>query len=80
MKIETIQKYLKVLLAGVLHALKGALAIAALAAAGVLFYCVATDTGYFAVVEFLAALLCVRLSLLLFYRCGRDLKKVKFSF
>ena len=79
MKKQMVKKHLGILLAGFLHALKCAGAIALLAAAVFLFYCVTIESGYFAVCKFIAALMAVALSLLLFYDCGNDLLGGKFS-
>lgn len=79
MKNAIIRKHLKTLLAGFLHALKAAAAFASIAAAVGLFYVTAIVTGYEAVGTFVAAILCIIGALLLFYFCGRDLIKGRYS-
>ena len=79
MRNELIKKHLSILLAGFLHALKGTLAAAALGAGIVLFCCVPCESGYIAVLLFAAALLIIAGSVLMFYSCGADMQKGKFS-
>ena len=79
MKKEQIKKHLLILLAGFLHSLKCVLAVALLAAVVVLFCSVQIESGYLAVGKFIAALLAIVISALLFYSCGRDLLKGRFS-
>ena len=79
MKKERILRHLKVLLAGTLHALKGTLAVATLAAGIALGCFVPSVNGYLAVGLFVAALLFVVAAVLQFYRCGRDMCKGRFS-
>lgn len=74
-----IRKKLSVLLAGFLHALKSTLAVVALAAAVALLVCVPMVGGYSAVGMFVAALLMFVVAGMLFYNCGVDIVKGKFS-
>lgn len=74
-----IKKHLKVLLAGVLHALKSTAAVVLLTLSVALLVCVPLDSGYFAVGKFVAALLGIALSVMLFYNCGVDIAKGRFS-
>jgi uncharacterized membrane protein len=79
MKKAIIRSLLKTLLAGFLHALKSMFAVATLAAAVALLICVPQVGGYAAVGQFVAAVLLVALSVMLFYNCGCDIVKGKFS-
>ena len=79
MNKELIRKHAGILLGGLLHALKGTLAIATLALGIFIFYCVTQESGYLAVGLFVAALLIVAGALLQFYLCGRDTTGGKFS-
>jgi len=73
------KKHLHILLAGFLHALKSTTAVVMFGAAIALFCCVPIERGYLAVGEFVAALLGVFVSVLLFYSCGYDLQSGRFS-
>lgn len=79
MKKDMFRKCMKVLLVGTLHALKGTLAVVCFAGGIALCCCVAKVNGYAAVGLFAAALLCFGLAGLVFYRCGCDMGKGKFS-
>lgn len=79
MKKELIKKHLLVLLAGFLHSLKSVAAAALLAGVVVLFCSVQVESGYLAVAKFIAALLALCVSVLLFYSCGRDMLQGRFS-
>ncbi len=79
MKKAIIRKHSLVLLAGILHALKCTLAVAFLAAVVLLLCSVQIESGYCAVGKFVAALLALCISVLLFYSCGRDMTDGKFS-
>lgn len=79
MKKTIIRNILTTLLAGFLHALKSTLAVATLAAAVALFCCVPIEGGYLAVGMFIAALLAVAIAGMLFYSCGYDMQKGRFS-
>lgn len=79
MKKELIRKHAKILLCGLLHALKGITATATLALGGFIFYCVTQESGYLAVGLFVAALPIVACGLLQFYNCGLDMTGGKFS-
>ena len=79
MKKELIWKHASILLGGLLHSLKGTAAVALLAGAALLFCCVTIENGYFAVGKFVAALLSIGIAAALFYSCGKDLQRGKFS-
>lgn len=76
---KLIKKHSKVLLAGFLHALKSTLAVATLAAAIALLICVPISRGYLAVGQFVSALLLIVAAGVLFYNCGADIAKGRFS-
>jgi hypothetical protein len=79
MKKEMVKKNLQVMLLGFLSALKGTLATALVAAAVLVFRRVLTAGGYLAVVLFVAGIAEVCFALQLFYYCGKDMLKGKFS-
>jgi hypothetical protein len=79
MKKAMFKKNLQIMLLGILSALKGTLATALVAAAVLVFRRVLTAGGYLAIVLFVAGIAEVCLALLLFYFCGRDMLKGKFS-
>ena len=79
MRKEQIKKHSLILLAGILISLKSALALTMLAAVVALFCSVQIESGYLAVGKFIAALLAIVIAALLFYSCGRDLLKGRFS-
>lgn len=79
MKKEMFRKFMKTMLVGTLHALKGTLAVATLATGVVLGCFVPSVNGYLAVGLFAAALLFVAAAVLQFYRCGCDVSKGKFT-
>lgn len=76
---KRIKKHLRILLAGVLYALKSAVAVAVLALSIALLCNVRYQNGYLAVCKFVIALHSLALSSLIFYSCGHDLLKGKFS-
>lgn len=79
MKKEMFRNCLKTLLAGMLLALKGTLAVALLAFGIALGCAVPSTSGYAAVGLFAAALLAVAAAVLLFFNCGNDMRRGKFS-
>lgn len=79
MKKENIRKFLAVMLAGIVHSLKCTLAVTLLAAGILLLTCVPIESGYFAVGKFIAAMVTFCISVVMFYICGKDLMKGKYS-
>ncbi len=79
MKNENIRKHLGILLVGILSALKGTLAVALLAGAVALFFCIPIDVGYLAVGKFMGGILVTVVAFVVFYWCGRDLVKGVYS-
>lgn len=79
MKKENFRKHFGIFMYGFIHALKGTMATALIAAAVLMFRRVLMAGGYLAVVMFIAGIAEVFFSLLLFYWCGRDLLNGKYS-
>lgn len=79
MKKAMVKKNLLVVLLGFVSALKGTLATAMVAAAVFAFRSVLSAGSYYAVVMFVFGVVDVALALLLFYLCGRDIVKGKYS-
>lgn len=79
MKKAMFKKNLQIMLLGFVSALKGTLATALVAAAVFAFRSVMAAGGYRAVIMFVAGVVDVAIALLLFYFCGRDIVKGKFS-
>ena len=79
MKKAFAKKHLGILLLGFVSALKGTIATAIAAAAVGLFFCIPIESGYLAVGKFVGGVAALFLALVLFYWCGRDLIKGKFS-
>lgn len=73
MKKTIIRKHFAIILSGIVHALKGALAVCGIAAAVRLYCYVPKAVGFLAVGSFAAATLAVIASIALFYWCGLDL-------
>ena len=74
-----LHKHLAVFIAGFLHAWKGTLAAALFCGGFAEFVCVPFGEGYVAVGMFAAALVMIALAVLLFYNCGQDVKKGKYT-
>ena len=72
MKKEIIKAMAKILLTGVLFALKGASALACICATGLLLWGVTLVSGYAAVGYFVCALLMLAAGLAMFLWCGHD--------